>query len=111
MKLKILIILETLNNYEILSEDTVSSFIANCENRYINRFRNSRVKAAKILSTKSIKDKILCTDQSIGINKKEFRRLCILKFDSSKHKIPREDFIIILDNYLTNYTEQRLLIP
>ena len=61
---------EMLNNYEILSEDTVSSFIANCENRYINRFRNSRVKAAKILSTKNIKDKILCTDQSIGINKK-----------------------------------------
>lgn len=55
MKLKTLIILETLNNYEILSEDTVSSFIANCENRYINRFRNSRVKAAKILSTKKHK--------------------------------------------------------
>ena len=55
MKLKTLIILETLNNYEMLSEDTVSSFIANCENRYINRFRNSRVKAAKNIINKKHK--------------------------------------------------------
>ena len=110
MKLKNLIISKTLLLEQFLTEEKVSAFISNCESRYVNKFRASRTEAAKYWSTKNIQDKILMRDDNIGVSRAEFRRLCILQFDKSKHKIPREDFIIILDAYLANYNVNGILI-
>ena len=110
MKFKSLIVSNTLPSLYILSEEKISAFIKNCENRYINNFRCSRKDAANFYKSKNIKDKMLSDNNNYGISKEKFRRLTILEFDKSKRHISREDFINILDNYLLNYSNNGYLL-
>ena len=54
MKFKSLIVSNTLPSLYILSEEKISAFIKNCENRYINNFRGSRIAAANFYKSKNI---------------------------------------------------------
>lgn len=106
-----LIILETLEQFNILTEEKVSAFVKNVLNRYTDNFRGSRVYAAKYYSQKNPKDKMLYSDELKPLNKYKFRIKCIETFRKLNNtNLTEKEFENILDTYLLNYNKYGIII-
>ena len=107
MTLRNLILAETINQEKILTENKVSAFVKNVLDRYSN-IRAPRIEAvySKEIYNKNPKDKGLYTDDNKACNKTTFKKLAIAKFNELNNtKLSNDDFIKILDLYLSNYLD------
>ena len=111
MTLKTLILAGTTPVCEILNEETAKAYVEYILNRYINKSRLPRIEA--IRKSKDPKNRRLSDDNVNPITKAEFRQTAISYFDSKSKttKMPKDDFIIILDLYLKNFSSSGELLP
>ena len=112
MTLKEIVFIETLS---ILTEEKVGSLVDFIIKKYDGSYGNMGNRIEAVYSMKNEKDKRLYSDDDRPIAKKVFHQACIEKFDQraakEKIKIPRNEFIITLNNYLSVFNADGKLLP
>ena len=100
----------------ILTEEKVSSLVEYIIKRYDGsrkHYNDHRIEVAYKSENKM--DKRLYGDDNRAFTKTAFYKECVAKFDQKatkeKIKIPRHEFIITLNNYLSFFGEDGKLLP
>lgn len=99
----------------ILTEEKVSSLVDFIIKKYDGSYGNRGNRIEAIYNLKNEKDKRLYNDSNLPISKDDFRKACVVLFDQrvakEKIKIPRHEFIIELNNYLSVFSTDGKLLP
>lgn len=99
----------------ILTEEKVGSLVDFIIKKYDGNYGNRGNRIEAICNMKNEKDKRLYSDSNIPIGKDDFRKLCVVLFDKraakERIKIPRNEFIIELNNYLSVFNIDGKLLP
>lgn len=99
----------------ILTEEKVSSLVDFIIKKYDGSYGNMGNRIEAVYNLKNEKDKRLYSDDNRQIPKRTFHQACIEKFDQraakEKIKIPRNEFIITLNNYLSVFNVDGKLLP
>ena len=107
MTLRQIVILETLPNEKVLTEDKVTAFVKNVLDRYENPLRAPRIESAIKLSKRNQKDSYLSLDDGAKCSTWQFRAFAISAFKKlNKTKMTLDEFSKILELYLQNYREK-----
>lgn len=100
----------------ILTEEKVASLVEYIILRYDGtrkRFNDHRLEGA--YKSKNEKDKRLFGDDNQPLSKDYFRKACVALFDKraarEKIKMPRNEFVIELNNHLSFFDDEGYLLP